>query len=76
MSEKNTEFLVGVAQAIETPLTVISVNIQTAKGILERTEGPIKDTEAAQLLADAQKEIMNLACKLKEMLMEEGGKLR
>lgn len=56
MSEKNAEFLAGVAHAIETPLTVISVNIQTAKGILERAEGPIKDTEVAQLLVDAQKE--------------------
>lgn len=73
MGEKNTECLADVVQMIETPLTVISVHIQTAKGILERTAGPIKDTDAAELLADAQREIMNLADKLKEMLRKEGG---
>lgn len=73
MSEKNAEFLACIAQAIETPLTVISVNIQTAKGILERAGDPVKDGSAAELLADAQKEIMALACTLKAMLIEEGG---
>lgn len=73
MREKNAGCLAGVIQAIETPLTVISVNIQTAKGILERTESPMKETEAIELLADAQKEMMKLADQLKVMLTEKGG---
>lgn len=73
MGERNAGCLADVIQAVETPLTVISVNIQTAKDILEWTEGAVKDTDAAELLADAQREIMNLADKLKAMLREEGG---
>lgn len=42
-------------------LTVISVNVQSAKGLLERMDEPLDDPEPARLLADAQKEIMRLA---------------
>ncbi|MGD9663309.1 MAG: sensor histidine kinase, partial [Porticoccaceae bacterium] len=46
---------------MRTPLTVISVNIQTAAEILEDMDEAVKDAEAAELLQSAQQEIMRLA---------------
>lgn len=60
-SRAKTEFLSNTSHEMRTPLTVISVNIQTVADILEEMDGAVKDSEAAQLLQSAQQEIMRLA---------------
>ncbi|MDD3230523.1 MAG: HAMP domain-containing sensor histidine kinase [Oscillospiraceae bacterium] len=60
-SRAKTEFLSNTSHEMRTPLTVISVNIQTAAEILEDMDEAVKDAEAAELLQSAQQEIMRLA---------------
>lgn len=60
-SRAKTEFLSNTSHEMRTPLTVISVNIQTVAEILEDMDETVKDLEAAELLQNAQQEIMRLA---------------
>jgi len=60
-SRAKTEFLSNTSHEMRTPLTVISVNIQTVAEILEDMDEAVKDGEAAELLQSAQQEIMRLA---------------
>lgn len=61
MSRQKTEFLSNVSHEMRTPLTVISVDIQTAAGILKHTDEAMNIPEAVELLTDAQEEIIRLA---------------
>ncbi|MDQ7092895.1 hypothetical protein REC12_04770 [Desulfosporosinus sp. PR] len=45
---------------MRTPLSVISVNIQTASQLIKRMGDPALDPEAVELLTDSQSEIMRL----------------
>lgn len=56
-----TRFLANTSHEMRTPLTVISVDIQTVMGLLKRMDGVSDDTEMQVLLQDAQAEIMRLA---------------
>lgn len=60
-SRAKTEFLSNTSHEMRTPLTVISVNIQTVAEILEDMGEAVRDGEAAELLQNAQQEIMRLA---------------
>ncbi len=67
-SQAKTEFLSNTSHEMRTPLTVISVNIQTVAEILEDMGEAVKDAEAAELLQNAQQEIMRLARMVSGML--------
>jgi signal transduction histidine kinase len=54
-----TEFLSNTSHEMRTPLTVISVNVQTVKNLLEDLS--INDPAAEELLKNSQSEIMRLA---------------
>jgi signal transduction histidine kinase len=54
-----TEFLSNASHEMRTPLTVISVNVQTVADILD--ELSVRDEEAGELLKSAQGEIMRLS---------------
>jgi signal transduction histidine kinase len=53
-----SEFLSNASHEMRTPLTVVSVNVQTVSDILD--ELAVKDEEAGELLKNAQGEIMRL----------------
>ena len=61
VSRAKTEFLSNTSHEMRTPLTVISVNVQTVAEILEDMGDTVKDGEATELLQNAQQEIMRLA---------------
>ena len=66
MNLSKTQFLANASHEMKTPLTVVSVNIQTVMRILNHMEE--RDPEAAQLLTDAQEEIMGLSRMVSGML--------
>lgn len=63
-----TQFLANASHEMRTPLTVVSVNIQTVMNLLKRMDGMSGDTEACELLQDAQAEIMRLSRMVEGML--------
>jgi len=60
-NKTKSRFLADMSHEMRMPLTVVSVNVQTVMEILEDMSEAVKDHEAAELLADAQSEIMRLA---------------
>jgi signal transduction histidine kinase len=56
-----SEFLSNASHEMRTPLTVISVNVQTVMDILDDMDGAVKDPETEELLQSAQNEIMRLS---------------
>jgi signal transduction histidine kinase len=56
-----TEFLANASHEMRTPLTVTSVNVQVVMRMLEDMGEALGDTEAKELLKNAQSEIMRLS---------------
>jgi signal transduction histidine kinase len=56
-----TEFLANASHEMRTPLTVVSLNVQTVKYILEDMGVTEKDPKTAKMLIRAQSEIMRLS---------------
>jgi signal transduction histidine kinase len=56
-----TEFLANASHEMRTPLTVISLNVQTVKYILEDMGVTEQDPKTAKMLVRAQSEIMRLS---------------
>ncbi|WMJ78685.1 MULTISPECIES: sensor histidine kinase [unclassified Sedimentibacter] len=68
VNQAKTQFLANTSHEMRTPLTVISVNIQTVMGLLKRMDCVTEDGEAQELLQDAQAEIMRLSRMVEGML--------
>ena len=68
VNQAKTHFLANASHEMRTPLTVISVNVQTVMGLLKRMDGVTEDAEAQGLLRDAQAEIMRLSRMVDGML--------
>jgi len=56
-----TEFLANASHEMRTPLTVVSVNVQMVSSLLKRMGHAAMDPKAAELLADAQSEVMRMS---------------
>jgi len=63
-----TQFLSNASHEMRTPLTVVSVNVQTVMEILEDIGGASSAPEAGELLQNAQDEIMRLSRMVGAML--------
>ncbi len=61
VSRSKTEFLANTSHEMRTPLTVISLNIQTVMGLLNHARQSNESEEMSALLSDAQEEIMRLS---------------
>ncbi|GMQ62384.1 sensor histidine kinase [Vallitalea maricola] len=68
VNQAKTQFLANTSHEMRTPLTIISVNIQTVMGLLKRMDGVTEDGEAQEFLQDAQAEIMRLSRMVEGML--------
>ncbi|MEA4989052.1 MAG: HAMP domain-containing sensor histidine kinase [Anaerovorax sp.] len=68
VNQAKTQFLANTSHEMRTPLTVISVNVQTVMGLLKRMDSVTEDAEAQDLLQDAQAEIMRLSRMVEGML--------
>ena len=68
INHSKTQFLANASHEMRTPLTVISVNVQTVMGILKRIDVKSDDEEVQELLQDAQSEIMRLSRMVAGML--------
>ncbi|MCL2704487.1 MAG: HAMP domain-containing histidine kinase [Defluviitaleaceae bacterium] len=61
INRAKTEFFANTSHEMRTPLTVVSVNVQTALRLMKRINDDIKDPDMEKLLVNAQKEIMRLS---------------
>jgi signal transduction histidine kinase len=67
-SKAKTEFLANMSHEMRTPLTVISVNVQTVSKILDKIGATDLESETKGLLGSAQSEIMRLSRMVSGML--------